>query len=221
MDEAIFVLWRDAVLCVNIIPQCFCFAIVVWCLCTCSFECFPNISVSKVLHKWAVCQFKNNSLSRQPLLKSPPSSQQCSHRIISSSSSPAPWENPGWFWSSLQCCVSVPLTVSSVPVCGALGLTGLCGACLWSCGTDRVVWCLCRELWCASAGAGEWWHMVQTYSRSTAVMSMIGYIIGLGDRHLDNVLVDLATGEVCHLNDSLIHWFNHSSDVFILWSVII
>lgn len=39
--------------------------------------------------------------------------------------------------------------------------------------------------------------MTQTYSRSTAVMSMIGYIIGLGDRHLDNVLVDLATGEVC------------------------
>ncbi len=34
------------------------------------------------------------------------------------------------------------------------------------------------------------------YARSTAVMSMIGYIIGLGDRHLDNVLVDLSTGEV-------------------------
>ena len=34
------------------------------------------------------------------------------------------------------------------------------------------------------------------YARSTAVMSMIGYIIGLGDRHLDNVLVDLTTGEV-------------------------
>ncbi|KAK7113677.1 hypothetical protein V1264_012925 [Littorina saxatilis] len=59
---------------------------------------------------------------------------------------------------------------------------------------------LAKELWCASAGAGEWWHMVQTYSRSTAVMSMIGYIIGLGDRHLDNVLVDLATGEVVHID---------------------
>lgn len=54
----------------------------------------------------------------------------------------------------------------------------------------------CRELWCASTGPSEWWHKTQTYSRSTAVMSMIGYIIGLGDRHLDNVLVDLSTGEV-------------------------
>ncbi|XP_041362847.1 serine/threonine-protein kinase SMG1-like [Gigantopelta aegis] len=59
---------------------------------------------------------------------------------------------------------------------------------------------LARELWCASSGASEWWQITQNYARSTAVMSMIGYIIGLGDRHLDNVLVDLATGEVVHID---------------------
>lgn len=53
-----------------------------------------------------------------------------------------------------------------------------------------------RELWWSSPSCLEWWNITQTYARSTAVMSMIGYIIGLGDRHLDNVLVDLATGEV-------------------------
>jgi len=53
-----------------------------------------------------------------------------------------------------------------------------------------------RELWCSSTTPTDWWLTTQTYARSTAVMSMIGYVIGLGDRHLDNVLVDLATGEV-------------------------
>ena len=55
---------------------------------------------------------------------------------------------------------------------------------------------LFRELWCSSTGATEWWQMTQSYARSTAVMSMIGYIISLGDRHLDNMLVDFTTGEV-------------------------
>jgi len=55
---------------------------------------------------------------------------------------------------------------------------------------------VCRELWCSSGSATEWWLVTQTYARSTAVMSTIGYVIGLGDRHLDNVLVDLTSGEV-------------------------
>lgn len=42
--------------------------------------------------------------------------------------------------------------------------------------------------------------MLQSYARSTAVMSMVGYIIGLGDRHLDNVLIDMTTGEVVHID---------------------
>ena len=31
-------------------------------------------------------------------------------------------------------------------------------------------------------------------------MCMIGYIIGLGDRHLDNLLVEFATGQVVHVD---------------------
>ena len=61
---------------------------------------------------------------------------------------------------------------------------------------------LFRELWCSSTSATEWWQMTQSYARSTAVMSMIGYIIGLGDRHLDNMLVDFTTGEVRILKPS-------------------
>lgn len=58
----------------------------------------------------------------------------------------------------------------------------------------------CREIWCNSINAGSWWQATKNYSYSVAVMSIIGYIIGLGDRHLDNVLVDLNTGEVVHID---------------------
>ena len=41
-----------------------------------------------------------------------------------------------------------------------------------------------------------WFTARTAYTRSTAVNSMAGAVIGLGDRHLNNVLVDLATAEV-------------------------
>lgn len=31
-------------------------------------------------------------------------------------------------------------------------------------------------------------------------MSVVGYVIGLGDRHLDNILLDFNTGEVVHID---------------------
>lgn len=31
-------------------------------------------------------------------------------------------------------------------------------------------------------------------------MSVIGYVIGLGDRHLDNVLIELSSGEIVHID---------------------
>ncbi|MBZ3878462.1 Serine/threonine-protein kinase SMG1 [Sciurus carolinensis] len=46
----------------------------------------------------------------------------------------------------------------------------------------------------------SWIPFKESYARSTAVMSMVGYIIGLGDRHLDNVLIDMTTGEVVHID---------------------
>ena len=57
-----------------------------------------------------------------------------------------------------------------------------------------------RELWCASADSAEWWAKSRTYSRSLAVTSMIGYVLGLGDRHLDNMLIDMRSGELLHID---------------------
>uniref|UniRef100_A0A158P8G8 PI3K/PI4K domain-containing protein n=1 Tax=Angiostrongylus cantonensis TaxID=6313 RepID=A0A158P8G8_ANGCA len=57
-----------------------------------------------------------------------------------------------------------------------------------------------RELWMRSGSCDTWWRVVCRYARSTAVMSMIGAILGLGDRHLDNVLVNLDRGDVVHID---------------------
>jgi len=43
---------------------------------------------------------------------------------------------------------------------------------------ETPTWLLSRELWAASADPTDWWRKVQTYSRSLAVMSIVGYIIG-------------------------------------------
>jgi PI-3-kinase-related kinase SMG-1 len=59
---------------------------------------------------------------------------------------------------------------------------------------------LARELWASSGTSGEWWYKVQSHSRSVGVMSMIGHIIGLGDRHLDNILIDFRSGDVIHID---------------------
>ncbi|XP_063980993.1 serine/threonine-protein kinase SMG1 [Diachasmimorpha longicaudata] len=59
---------------------------------------------------------------------------------------------------------------------------------------------LANEIWCNSVNAGNWWQVTKRYTYSVAVMSIIGYIIGLGDRHLDNVLIDLHTGEIVHID---------------------
>ena len=42
----------------------------------------------------------------------------------------------------------------------------------------------------------RWFEMRLAYSRSVAVMSMVGHILGLGDRHVSNIMMDTARGEL-------------------------
>ena len=46
----------------------------------------------------------------------------------------------------------------------------------------------------------EWFKCRQNYSRSVASNSIVGYILGLGDRHLNNILIDKTTGELVHID---------------------
>jgi ataxia telangiectasia mutated family protein len=42
----------------------------------------------------------------------------------------------------------------------------------------------------------DWFERRLAYTRSVAVNSMVGYIIGLGDRHSSNILLHLQSAEV-------------------------
>ncbi|XP_046739148.1 serine-protein kinase ATM isoform X2 [Diprion similis] len=45
-----------------------------------------------------------------------------------------------------------------------------------------------------------WFERRLAYVHSVATTSMIGYILGLGDRHVNNILVDKLTAEVIHID---------------------
>ncbi|KJE97226.1 hypothetical protein CAOG_09113 [Capsaspora owczarzaki ATCC 30864] len=45
-----------------------------------------------------------------------------------------------------------------------------------------------------------WYAARLAYARTLAVMSMVGYIVGLGDRHGENILFDSSTGEAVHVD---------------------
>lgn len=57
-----------------------------------------------------------------------------------------------------------------------------------------------RELWLGSSNAYDYWRLTGNFITSTAMMSTVGYVLGLGDRHLENILLDLNTGEVIHID---------------------
>lgn len=57
-----------------------------------------------------------------------------------------------------------------------------------------------QELSLRSQDLRESWTKSQTLIKSLAVMSVLGYIVGLGDRHLDNILLCVNSGDVVHID---------------------
>ncbi|KAI7941246.1 hypothetical protein MJO29_013320 [Puccinia striiformis f. sp. tritici] len=46
----------------------------------------------------------------------------------------------------------------------------------------------------------KWYEMRLNFTRSAATTSIVGHILGLGDRHLSNILIDQVTGEVVQID---------------------
>jgi serine/threonine-protein kinase mTOR len=57
-----------------------------------------------------------------------------------------------------------------------------------------------KVLWLKSLNSERWLERRTNYTRSLAVMSMVGYILGLGDRHPSNILLDRSSGKVIHID---------------------
>ncbi|HLD77558.1 MAG TPA: hypothetical protein VJB16_00880, partial [archaeon] len=53
-----------------------------------------------------------------------------------------------------------------------------------------------RVLWLKSPNSEVWLERRTNYSRSLAVMSMVGYILGLGDRHPSNLMLGRYSGRI-------------------------
>jgi FKBP12-rapamycin complex-associated protein len=59
---------------------------------------------------------------------------------------------------------------------------------------------LYRILWLKSRNSEAWLERRVTYTRSLGVNSMVGYILGLGDRHPSNLLLDQVSGKIVHID---------------------
>ena len=59
---------------------------------------------------------------------------------------------------------------------------------------------LYEVLWMKSTNSEEWLERRTNFTRSLAVMSMVGYILGLGDRHPSNLMLSQISGRVLHID---------------------
>ncbi|EAY20688.1 PIKK family atypical protein kinase [Trichomonas vaginalis G3] len=54
--------------------------------------------------------------------------------------------------------------------------------------------------WLKATDAEHWLKMIDTFATSNSINDAIGYVIGLGDRHPGNILIDKITGKVVHID---------------------
>ncbi|KAL8541637.1 hypothetical protein ACS0TY_002778 [Phlomoides rotata] len=59
---------------------------------------------------------------------------------------------------------------------------------------------LARVLWLKSRTSEVWLDRRTNYTRSLAVMSMVGYLLGLGDRHPSNLMLHRYSGKILHID---------------------
>ncbi|XP_037955980.1 serine/threonine-protein kinase Tor [Teleopsis dalmanni] len=59
---------------------------------------------------------------------------------------------------------------------------------------------LAKLLWLKSPSSEVWFERRTNYTRSLAVMSIVGYILGLGDRHPSNLMLDRMSGKILHID---------------------
>ncbi|KAI6224301.1 Serine/threonine-protein kinase TOR [Aphelenchoides fujianensis] len=57
-----------------------------------------------------------------------------------------------------------------------------------------------QTLWMKSPNSEVWFDRRTNYTRSMACMSMVGYILGLGDRHPSNLMLDRLSGKIVHID---------------------
>ncbi|KAG1698470.1 hypothetical protein DVH05_015012 [Phytophthora capsici] len=60
-----------------------------------------------------------------------------------------------------------------------------------------------QEIFSWSGDLRESWVKSARLSKSLAVMSVLGYIVGLGDRHLDNILLCVNSGDIVHIDHNV------------------
>ncbi|XP_038982976.1 serine/threonine-protein kinase TOR isoform X2 [Phoenix dactylifera] len=59
---------------------------------------------------------------------------------------------------------------------------------------------LAKVLWLKSRTSEVWLDRRTNYTRSLAVMSMVGYLLGLGDRHPSNLMLHRYSGKILHID---------------------